>query len=146
MQEQPVGSALRLLEGLEQMDLHEDTIDELSGDGTIIIGVEEAGAVYYWLTIVPTAGFVVAEGSIIGPEQLMRKVVNATGPKLVLEVGAAGWLRRNAPMRRQHYRYFMGEGSRGLSSDRTMLGSERCPNPELSIEGRAWVRSEAERN
>lgn len=69
------------------MDLHEDTIDELSGDGTIIIGGEEAGAVYYWLTIVPTAGFVVAEGSIIGPEQLMRKVMNATGPKLVLQDG-----------------------------------------------------------
>lgn len=49
------------------MDLHEDTIDELSGDGTIIIGGEEAGAVYYWLTIVPIAGLVVAEGSIIGP-------------------------------------------------------------------------------
>lgn len=69
------------------MDLHEDTLDELSGDGTIIIGGEEAGAVYYWLTIVPTAGFVVAEGSIIGPEQFMRKVMNATGPKLALQDG-----------------------------------------------------------
>lgn len=29
----------------ERMHLHEDTIDELSGDGTIIIGGEEAGAV-----------------------------------------------------------------------------------------------------
>lgn len=69
------------------MDLHEDAIDELSGDGTIIIGGEEAGAVYYWLTIVPIAGLVVAEGSIIGPEQFMRKIMNATGPKLVLQDG-----------------------------------------------------------
>jgi hypothetical protein len=71
----------------EHMDLHEDTIDELSDDGTIIIGGEEAGAVYYWLTIVPIAGFVVAEGSITGPEEFMRKVMNATGPKLVLQDG-----------------------------------------------------------
>lgn len=69
------------------MDLHEDAIDELSGDGTITIGGEEAGAVYYWLTIVPIAGLVVAEGSIIGPEQFMRKIMNATGPKLVLQDG-----------------------------------------------------------
>jgi hypothetical protein len=68
------------------MDLHEDTID-LSGEGTIIIGGEEAGAVYYWLTIVPIAGPVVAEGSITGPEEFMRKVMNATGPKLVLQDG-----------------------------------------------------------
>lgn len=71
----------------EHMDVHDDTIDELSGDGTIIIGGEEAGAVCYWLTIVPIAGFVVAEGSIIGPEPLMRKVMNATGAKLVLQDG-----------------------------------------------------------
>jgi hypothetical protein len=69
------------------MDLHDDTIDELSGDGTIIIGRWAAGAVYYWLTIVPVAGFVVAEGSITGPEEFMWKVMNATGPKLVLQDG-----------------------------------------------------------
>jgi hypothetical protein len=69
------------------MHLHEDTIDELIGDGTIMIGGEEAGAVYYWLTIVPVAGLVVAEGSITGPEEFMRKVMNATGPKLVLQDG-----------------------------------------------------------
>lgn len=71
----------------EHMDLHDDTIDELSGNGTIIIDGEEAGAVYYWLTIVPIAGFVVAEGSIIGPERFMRKVMKATVPKLVLQDG-----------------------------------------------------------
>ncbi len=69
------------------MDLHDDTIDELIGDGAIIIAGEEAGAVYYWLSIMPVAGLGVAEGSITGPEQLMRKVMNATGPKLVLQDG-----------------------------------------------------------
>jgi hypothetical protein len=69
------------------MDLHDDTIDQLSGDGTIVIGRGEAGAVYYWLTIVPVAGFVVAEGSITGPEEFMWKVMNATGQ---CEGGATG--------------------------------------------------------
>ncbi len=69
------------------MDLHDDTIDELSGDGTIIIGRWAADAVSYWLTIVPVAGLVVAEGFITGPEESMRKVMNATGPKLVLQDG-----------------------------------------------------------
>jgi hypothetical protein len=68
------------------MDLHDDTIDELSGDGTIIIG-RWAGVVSYWLTILPAEGLVVAEGSITGPEEFMRKVMNATGPKLVLQDG-----------------------------------------------------------
>ncbi|MFG3598374.1 hypothetical protein [Bradyrhizobium sp. RDI18] len=69
------------------MDRHDNTIDELSGEGTIIIGGEEADAVYYWLTIVPVAGPVVAEGSITGPEEFMRKVMNSSGPKLVLQDG-----------------------------------------------------------
>jgi hypothetical protein len=69
------------------MDLHDDTIDELSGDGTIIIGRWAAGAVDYWLTIVPAGGVVVAEGSIAGPEEFMRKIMNATDPKLVLQDG-----------------------------------------------------------
>jgi hypothetical protein len=69
------------------MHLHDDTIDELSGDGTIIFDCGEAGAVYYWLTIVPVAGPVVAEGSITGPEEFMRKVMNTTGLKLVLQDG-----------------------------------------------------------
>jgi hypothetical protein len=54
------------------MDRHDDAIDELSGDGTIIIGGVEAGAVNYWLTIVPVAGLVVAEGSATGPEEFIR--------------------------------------------------------------------------
>ncbi|MEH2534944.1 hypothetical protein V1277_005759 [Bradyrhizobium sp. AZCC 1588] len=69
------------------MDMHDDTIDELSGDGTIIIGQAKLGAIYYWLTIVPVAGPVVAEGSITGPEEFMRMVMNATGSKLVLQDG-----------------------------------------------------------
>jgi hypothetical protein len=66
---------------------HEDIIEELGDEGMIIIGGEEAGAVDYWLTIVPVAGPVVGEGSITGPEEFMRKVMNATGPKLVLRDG-----------------------------------------------------------
>jgi hypothetical protein len=69
------------------MDLHDDTIDELSGEGTIIIGGQEAGSVYYWLTIVPVAGPLVADGTITGREEFIRRVVNATGPKLVLQDG-----------------------------------------------------------
>ncbi|MEH2626378.1 hypothetical protein V1292_004433 [Bradyrhizobium sp. AZCC 1719] len=69
------------------MDLHDDIIEELSREGTIIIGGEEAGAVYYWLTIVPVTGPVVAEGFITGPEEFMRMVMNATGPKLLLQDG-----------------------------------------------------------
>ena len=69
------------------MDLHDDTIDELNGNGAIFIGRWPAGAVDYRLTIVPVAGLVVAEGSITGPEEFMRQVMNATDPKLVLQDG-----------------------------------------------------------
>jgi hypothetical protein len=75
------------------MDLHDDTIDELSGDGAIIIGQAKAGAICYWLTIVPVAGPVIAEGSITGPEEFMRMVMNATGPKLVMQDGYVVTLR-----------------------------------------------------
>jgi hypothetical protein len=69
------------------MDMHDDTIDELSGDGTIIIEQAKLGAIYCWLSIVPVAGPVVAEGSITGPEEFMRMVMNATGSKLVPQDG-----------------------------------------------------------
>ena len=39
---------------------------ELSGDGMIIIDGQNVETVYYWLTVVPEAGPVVAEGSIQG--------------------------------------------------------------------------------
>lgn len=125
------------------MDLHDDTIDELSGDGTIIIGQAKVGAIYYWLTIVPVAGPVVAEGSITGPEEFMRMVMNATGSKLVLqdgyvltlqcEGGATGvrWVKALADCDpREHCN-----------------GSERCPpSPELSVGAPRLGRSDAERN
>ncbi|XIA63425.1 hypothetical protein ACFIOY_30380 [Bradyrhizobium sp. TZ2] len=122
MKAQAVGSDLPALRA-EHMDLHDDTIDELSGAGTIIIGGEEAGAVYYWLTIVPVAGPVVAEGSITGSEEFMRKVMNATGPQLVLQDGPVVTLQCG----RRRYGRSMGESSCGLWSDRTMQGWERCP-------------------
>jgi hypothetical protein len=50
---------------------------ELSGDGVIIIDGKNVETVYYWLTVVPEAGPVIAEGSISGSEGMMRKVKNA---------------------------------------------------------------------
>jgi hypothetical protein len=68
------------------MDVHEETIDDLIGEGIVIIdGRNEK--VSYWLTISPEAGPVLAEGSISGPEQLMRRVRKARKVKLALGDG-----------------------------------------------------------
>jgi hypothetical protein len=70
----------------EPMDVHEETIDDLIGEGTVIIdGLNEK--VSYWLTVSPEAGLVLAEGSISGPEQLMRRVSKARKVKLALGDG-----------------------------------------------------------
>lgn len=125
----------------EHMDLHDDTIDELSGVGTIIIGGEEAGAIYYWLTIVPVAGPVVAEGSITGPEEFMRKVMNATGPKLVLQDGHVVTLQCDGGATGVRWVKALAD----LWSDRTMHGSERCPpSPELRGPSLGPLRSRTE--
>ena len=42
--------------------------DELAGDGTLILDGESIATVYYWLTVVPKPGVVIAEGSITGTE------------------------------------------------------------------------------
>ncbi|HWX32054.1 MAG TPA: hypothetical protein VNZ53_32060 [Steroidobacteraceae bacterium] len=62
-------------------------MDEISGDGTIIIDGVNVDQVYYWLTISPEPGDVIAEGSITGSEALMRKVKNARSAKLALMDG-----------------------------------------------------------
>jgi hypothetical protein len=68
------------------MDVHEETIDDLIGEGLVIIdGRNEK--VSYWLTVSPEAGPVVAEGSISGPERLMRRVKMAKRVKLALGDG-----------------------------------------------------------
>jgi hypothetical protein len=62
-------------------------MDEISGDGAIILDGEYVDQVYYWLTISPEPGDVIAEGSITGSESLMRKVKKARSAKLALMDG-----------------------------------------------------------
>jgi hypothetical protein len=70
----------------EPMDVHEEAIDDLIGEGLVVIdGRNEK--VSYWLTVSPEAGPVVAEGSISGPERLMRRVRKAKRVKLALGDG-----------------------------------------------------------
>ena len=57
------------------------------GDGMIIIDGENVETVFYWLTIAPEPGPVVAEGSISGSEALLRKSKKAGEVKLALEDG-----------------------------------------------------------
>jgi hypothetical protein len=46
--------------------------DELTGDGMIILDGESIATVYYWLTVVPEPGAVIAEGSISGSEDVKK--------------------------------------------------------------------------
>jgi hypothetical protein len=69
------------------MDIHGDITDELNGDGMIIIDGRDVARVPYSLTLAPEAGPLIAEGSICGPEPLMRQVKKARGVKLALEDG-----------------------------------------------------------
>ncbi|MGA7804143.1 hypothetical protein [Bradyrhizobium sp.] len=69
------------------MDSYADFTDELSGDGMIIIDGRDVAMVPYSLTLAPHAGPLVAEGSIIGPEPLLRQVKQASGVKLALQDG-----------------------------------------------------------
>ena len=68
------------------MDVHDEIIDDLSGEGIVIIdGRHEK--VSYWLTVSPEAGPLLAQGSISGPEQLMKSVRKASKVKLALGDG-----------------------------------------------------------
>jgi hypothetical protein len=69
------------------MNIHEENADDLCGNGTIIIDGLVVETVYYWLTVAPTPGRLIAEGSISGSEQLMRKVRRANSAKLALADG-----------------------------------------------------------
>jgi len=70
------------------MDVHEEAIDYLIGEGLVIIdGRNENEKVSYWLSVSPEAGPVVAEGTISGPERLMRRVREARRVKLALGDG-----------------------------------------------------------
>ena len=48
--------------------------DDISGNGAVVIDGAQGETVYYWLTIVPKPGSLIAEGSIPGSEELMRKI------------------------------------------------------------------------
>jgi hypothetical protein len=61
--------------------------DDISGNGAVVIDGAQGETVYYWLTIVPKPGSLIAEGSISGSEQLMRKIKKAEKVKLELEDG-----------------------------------------------------------
>jgi hypothetical protein len=61
--------------------------DDLSGDGMILINGIETEAVYYWLTVSPDEGPVIAKGSITGSEQLLKRLKNAEAVKLTLSEG-----------------------------------------------------------
>jgi hypothetical protein len=67
--------------------------DEISGDGMIVINGRIVETVYYWLTVVPKAGPVIAEGSISGSEDVMKKIKNAKTAKLILVDGPTVALR-----------------------------------------------------
>lgn len=68
------------------MDVHDETTDDLIGEGTIIIdGRNER--VSYWLTVSPEGDPLLAEGSISGSERLIRGVTNARNVKLALGDG-----------------------------------------------------------
>lgn len=69
------------------MDIHGDISDELNGDGMIIIDGRDVALVPYSLTLAPGTGPLIAEGSICGPEPLMRRVKKASTVKLALEDG-----------------------------------------------------------
>lgn len=58
--------------------------DELSGDGMIVLDGVLVETVYYWLTIKPEPGPIIAEGSISGSEDIMKKIKNAQTAKLTL--------------------------------------------------------------
>jgi hypothetical protein len=75
------------------MDTHEEIADELSGDGMIVIDGQDVAIVPYSLTLATAASSLIAEGSISGPEPLMRKVKRANDVKLVLENGPVVALR-----------------------------------------------------
>ena len=47
--------------------------DDISGNGAVVIDGAQGETVYYWLTIVPKPGSLIAEGSISGSEELCER-------------------------------------------------------------------------
>jgi hypothetical protein len=75
------------------MEIHGKVASELRGDGMIIIEGRDVALVPYSLILASEPGRVVAEGSICGPEPLLRRVKKAKAVKLALEEGPVVTLR-----------------------------------------------------
>lgn len=75
------------------MEIHGEITDELRGDGMIIIEGRDVALVPYSLVLAREPGRLVAEGSIQGPETLLRRVKKAKAVKLALENGPVVTLR-----------------------------------------------------
>ena len=65
----------------------EQNAHQLNGDGSVILDGEEVGTVFYWLSVRPRPGRVIAEGLISGPEPVLKGIKKATSSKLALEDG-----------------------------------------------------------
>jgi hypothetical protein len=75
------------------MEIHGEITDELRGDGMIIIEGRDVARVPYSLVRSSAPGRLIAEGSIRGPEPLLRRVKKAKAVKLALEDGPVVTLR-----------------------------------------------------
>jgi hypothetical protein len=87
------------------MDIHGDVTDELHGDGMIIIDGHDVAMVPYSLTLAPRSGRLIAEGSISGPEPLLRQVKKAR---------TRGRPDRHHPLPWRQPRHALGESDEGL--------------------------------
>jgi hypothetical protein len=85
--------------------------DEISGDGMIVINGRIVETVYYWLTVVPKAGPVIAEGSISGSEDVMKK----NQERKDRQTNSRGWPYRCASMPRRKKRDSLGQGDASLT-------------------------------
>jgi hypothetical protein len=69
------------------MDMHDDSSDDLTGEGTLFINGQPEGAVEYCLTISPKTGPILGEGTISGPEAVLAKARTASKVELALADG-----------------------------------------------------------
>ena len=76
----------------------EENAHELNGDGSVILNGEDVGTVYYWLSITPKPGRVVADGLISGPEPDLRRIKKANSSKLPLEDGPIAFVAKEGAM------------------------------------------------
>ena len=61
--------------------------DNLTDKGTIFIGTNEVGQVFYWLSLAEEAGPIVAEGCITGSEDLMQRIERSEQVRLRFDDG-----------------------------------------------------------